>query len=379
MWDVNRTGGVRVLFELANRLNKRGHNVTITTLGTPGLHNWFPLEISEVIYAEQKIYRTNGKSASSIIKNAFEIVPDKFLQPFGVIRDGLRSQAVQLLADSIPKNADINVATLCFSAFSVNKSKVGIPFYYLQHYEPILFDDSYTKHWIDKTYSLPLKKIANSSWLKTLIKERFGLNCYGPIIPGIDHQIFHRQDVAKCDSEIRIVALGKSLKWKGLADLFEALIIARNEIPNIKLILYGSEPYLKNNSPVPCEYRANISDVELADLYSTADVVVTPSWYESSPLPPLEAMACGAPVITTKYGTEDYCFNEKNCLVVSPRNPQALGQAIVALLKNEKIRENFRREGPATAKKFTWEKATDDVEKLFQEATKNVDINGMVC
>lgn len=370
MWDVNRTGGVRVLFELANRLNERGHYVTITTLGKPGLHNWFPLKISEVIYAEQKLYRTNGKSASSIVKNIFDKMPEKFLQPFGVIRDGLRSQAVQLLAGSIPKNTDINIATLCFSAFSVNKSKIGIPFYYLQHYEPILFDNSYTKHWIDKTYSLPLNKIANSSWLKTLIRKKFDLDSYGPVIPGIDHQVFHQRDVAKRDSEIRIVALGKSLKWKGLSDLFEALKTVRKEIPSVKLILYGSEPYLKDYAPIPCEYRANISDAELADLYSVADAVVTPSWYESSPLPPLEAMACGTPVITTKYGTEDYCFNEKNCLVVMPRDPPTLAQAIIGLLRNERIREQFRKEGPVTAKQFTWEKATDAVEKLFLMSVK---------
>lgn len=367
MWDVIRTGGVRVLFELANRLEERGHNVVVTTLGKPGSHKWFPLKVSDVVYAEQKYSGMNKKSASSIFHDTMNLLPDGLLQtqPFGLLRDNLRSQAIRLLANATPKDIDVNVATFCFSAFSVHKSGLGIPFYYLQHYEPIFFDSPYTKHWVDKTYTLPLNRVTNSSWLKALLKEKFGVDSYGPIIPGIDHDVFNPKSVKK-DSEQKVVmALGKSLNWKGLWELFEALKYAQKAIPNLKLVLYGSEPQLRDSCPIPCEYYTKISDTQLAELYSTADMLVTPSWYESSPLPPLEAMACGTPVVTTRYGTEDYCFDRKNCLVVAPKNPQALSAAIIELLKDESLRERFKREGPKTARKFTWENATDSIERLF--------------
>src|SRR5665648_976586 len=82
MWGVERTGGVRVLFEIANRLTKKGHKVIITTLGKPGSHAWFPLEVSEIIYAEQKIYRADKKSPSSILNDSLRIMPESFLKIF---------------------------------------------------------------------------------------------------------------------------------------------------------------------------------------------------------------------------------------------------------------------------------------------------------
>ena len=342
MWGVERTGGVRVLFEIANRLTKKGHKVIITTLGKPGSHAWFPLEVSEIIYAEQKIYRADKKSPSSILNDSLRIMPESFLKIFeDTMRDRLRSQAVNVLANSFPKNIDANIATMCFSAYSVAKNMVGVPFYYLQHYESIFYDNPSTKHWIDGTYTLPLNKIANSSWLKSLIKERFDQSCGGPIVPAIDHNTFYPKNLCNNGSEKIIIALGKSTHWKGLHDLFQALKFVRREIPEIKLLLYGSEPYLKELSPIPCEYMARISDRKLADLYSMADVQVTPSWYESAPLPPLEAMACGTPVVTTRYGTEDYCFDHRNSLVVQPKNPKALANAIIEVLKDNKLRDRF--------------------------------------
>ncbi|MGD6806059.1 MAG: glycosyltransferase family 4 protein [Candidatus Bathyarchaeia archaeon] len=368
MTEVERTGGVRVLFEIANRLSERGHDVTIVTLGKSGSHSWFPLK-SKIIFAENERSLVKGKSNSSLLKNVLSVMPNNIASKLksGAPYNTLRAHAIKVLTEHIPQDIDINIATFCFSAFSVNDSGAGIPFYYMQHYEPIFFDDNYTKKLIDKTYLLPLNRIANSTWLRVLLRERLCVDSYGPVIPGVEHEVFYPRAVRKNGSEKLILALGKSQQWKGLWDLFEALKVSKKDIPNIKLILYGSEPNMKELSPVPCDYLTRINDTRLAELYSMADVVVTPSWYESSPLPPLEAMACGAPVVTTRYGTEDYCFNDINCLVVPPKNPKMLSDAILRLLRDSALSEQFRKEGQRTAKQFTWENATNKVEQLFAE------------
>lgn len=368
MWGLDRTGGVRVLFEIANRMTERGHDVSFTTLGRRNSPAWFPLKTSKIIYAEESSMRQS--SLSSILNDASSFIPNKILQNLKswVPHNYLRASAIKLLADNVPPNTDINVATFCFSAFSVCRSGIGIPFNYLQHYEPIFFDDVYTKRWVEKTYLLPLNRIANSSWLKTLLTEKFGVDSYGPVVPGVEHEVFYHRNIEKNCSEKLVVGLGKSLRWKGLQELFEALMVVQKSVPNVKLVLFGSEPYLKDASPVPCDYLVKISDAQLAELYSMADVVVTPSWYESSPLPPLEAMACGAPIITTKYGTEDYCYHEKNCLVVPPKDSKSLSKAILTLLRSDPLRERFSREGLKTAKQFTWERTTNKVEKIFKES-----------
>lgn len=106
---------------------------------------------------------------------------------------------------------------------------------------------------------------------------------------------------------------------------------------------------------------------DLARLYSSADIVICPSWYESFPLYPLEAMVCGTPIVTTPYGTEDYAFHEKNCLVVPPQDPKSLANSILRLLKDGNLREEFRKEGLITASQFTWERTVNKVEEPFRK------------
>lgn len=99
-------------------------------------------------------------------------------------------------------------------------------------------------------------------------------------------------------------------------------------------------------------------------------VVACPSWYESFPLPPLEGMACGAPVITTNIGTEDYAFNGENALVVPPRDPKKMAEAILELLKNEDLRERLRKAGPKKAKEFTWDRTTDTIDSILRREVR---------
>ena len=61
------------------------------------------------------------------------------------------------------------------------------------------------------------------------------------------------------------------------------------------------------------------SDDELAELYSSADIFAFPSHIEGFGLPPLEAMACNTPVVTTDcLGVRDYVDNGKNAIMVPP-------------------------------------------------------------
>jgi len=53
-----------------------------------------------------------------------------------------------------------------------------------------------------------------------------------------------------------------------------------------------------------------------------------------------------------------------------PKDPEALANAILRLLEDEDLREQFRKEGPRTAKQFTWDKTVDKVEKLFKNALR---------
>ena len=353
MFSTGLTGGVRVLLEIANRLVEKGHYVTVTSLGNEKDHRWFPLK------AEIRYVKTPGirRVANSTLRRLAKVIPECYI-------DVYPHDKVKKLAEATP-DCDINVATFCFTAFSVFESARGIPFYHMQHYEPLFFDEKRLKKIAEETYYLPLNRIANSTWLKNQMKERYGYDL--PIVnPAIDHDVFYPREVKKSSNKFRILCFAKQTRWKGFPEALEAMKIVMSKRKDVKFIAFGLEqPLYKSN--IPYEFVKSPSDEDLARLYSSADVIICPSWYESFPLYPLEAMACGTPVVTTPFGTEDYAFHEKNCLVVPPKDPKALANAVLRLLEDEGLREQFRKEGPKTAEQFTWNKTVNKVETLFKK------------
>ncbi|NUN97501.1 MAG: glycosyltransferase family 4 protein, partial [Candidatus Omnitrophica bacterium] len=84
-------------------------------------------------------------------------------------------------------------------------------------------------------------------------------------------------------------------------------------------------------------------------------------------LPPLEAMACGTPVVLTdSVGVREYAMHEGNCLMVPPGDPSALASAIRRALEDRALRERLAENGLATVPRFTWENMVEDFDSALQ-------------
>lgn len=99
--------------------------------------------------------------------------------------------------------------------------------------------------------------------------------------------------------------------------------------------------------------------------YSEAHLLLAPSWYESFPLFPLEAMACGTPVVTTPYGVEDYIIHLENAFVIPPRDPEAMAEAILTLYQDQELTSRLKMNAPRDAKRFTWEQSVQRMASLI--------------
>jgi len=107
--------------------------------------------------------------------------------------------------------------------------------------------------------------------------------------------------------------------------------------------------------------------------YKAADVFVLPSieTFESFGIVNLEAMACGVPIIASKIGgVPDVVKNGKNGLLVPPKDPKALADAIIYLLENEDIRRRMGERGKDMVKSYSWEKIAEQYEKVYKELLK---------
>ena len=107
----------------------------------------------------------------------------------------------------------------------------------------------------------------------------------------------------------------------------------------------------------------------LRTLYQQARIFVYPSRYEGFGIPPLEAMACGAPVIATRTGAiPDYA--EGAALLVNPGDRDALRDSILRLLGDEPLRRELRARGIERSKQFRWDRSAKLMTDLLAEAAR---------
>ncbi len=344
MEDTSRTGGIRALVEVANGLNKRGHECTII----------LPQGTKTIPYDTQARIVEVGPS--------IPYIPN--LRNFVNIR---------LLRYFIPP-ADVLIASSWRSAFPVYhsaKKQGAIGLWYIQADERLLLPSNRIgkakKRMVEEAYRLPLRWIINSSWLAQKMETEFHHS--GVVVnPGVDTETFTQQRVKvhlKRDSDpYTIISIGRSIPIKGLPDLLEALRIVTQQ-KDIRLVLLSAEN-LDITAPFPVQVINPGSDREIATWYHSSDLFVYPSWYEGFGLPPLEAMACGIPVVTTDCGgVREYAIHQHNALITPIRDPQSLATAILSILSNPQLANRLATHGIETAVKFTWDQAAAKFERAL--------------
>ena len=101
------------------------------------------------------------------------------------------------------------------------------------------------------------------------------------------------------------------------------------------------------------EWRREVGERELTRLYAQADAFVFPSLNEGFGLSPVEAMACGSPVVTSCVtATAEIC--EDAALFVEPTDPQEIFEATRRVLTEPELAEELRRRGHERAGELTW-------------------------
>lgn len=114
----------------------------------------------------------------------------------------------------------------------------------------------------------------------------------------------------------------------------------------------------------------HVSKRALQALYGAADVFVFPSWWEGFGWPPLEAMACGTPVVASQGGALAETLNG-SARTVDPADPQDVCRGIKDVLENERLRESLQAKGFECARRFSWEKAAESLWRMYERLAKN--------
>lgn len=114
---------------------------------------------------------------------------------------------------------------------------------------------------------------------------------------------------------------------------------------------------------------ASCSDKDLLLLYNAAELFVYPSLYEGFGLPPLEAMACGTPVITSDTSSMPEIVADAGILI-DPRNVNEMADAMYQVASDEDLRSCLSKAGPVRSKYFTWEKTAQKTLAVYNEVAQ---------
>lgn len=159
-----------------------------------------------------------------------------------------------------------------------------------------------------------------------------------------------------------VLAVGSFQEVKNLATLIESHRLIRDRI-GAQLVLVGSAPThpLSEGDGVT---RVGYVDTDLRYFYQAAKMLVFPSIYEGFGLPPLEAMACGCPVIVSRAGAlPEVCGDA--AMYVDADDSQGIAAAMVEMAANEALRAQCIARGLRRAQNFTWEKTVAETMQIF--------------
>ena len=211
--------------------------------------------------------------------------------------------------------------------------------------------------------------ICTASWL---VDEAVGAGCTATLVRyGLDRRLFSRG--APTDARDWVVAMmTHTLAWKGTEDGLEALRLARSEIPEIEVRLFGKlDPDFEDATFLATPNQLS----EVAALMRESSVLVCPSWEEGFGLPGIEAIASGAALATTDTkGSRDYAFHGRTALVSAPRDPTALAQSIVDLIRDPGLRRRLIDAGRQHIDAIypDWERAAEAFVAAADQAAREV-------
>ncbi len=171
-------------------------------------------------------------------------------------------------------------------------------------------------------------------------------------------------NVGTLEPRKNIVALIKAfekLRERGLNDY--SLVIAGGKGWLYKQIL---EEIKNNEVSQSILYLDVVKDEDLPVLYNCADIFVYPSLYEGFGLPPLEAMACGVPVITSNTSSLPEVVGDAG-IMVNPTDVNSLCDNMYNLLSDKELKNCMRIKGLERSKLFSWEKAAKDMLGIYNE------------
>lgn len=212
--------------------------------------------------------------------------------------------------------------------------------------------------------------------------DRISVVYYG-LQPGFRH--FSDQEQAQCRSNLNLPDMSTKLVLITGAEfyknqstslqVFEKLLSISKQ--PIKLVRLGRKSgkwnaMLQKSSAVEHTIHLEyLSPEKMVDLYNGVDCLLFPSWYEGFGLPPVEAMACGTPVVTSNRASLPEAVGDA-ALIFDPDDVDGLARAVADLLQDKGYREKQITKGYKQIQRFSWQRNARQTRDIYQRVARQL-------
>lgn len=302
--------------------------------------------------------------------NIPNILKDKDIDLYHVPQNGVglsknkKCSSVITLHDVIPYRMPKTVSKRYMKIFS--ESLPGI----VNNSDGIITVSNYSKNDIIKAFNLPEEKV----FVTHLASEPI----YKPLDKLICKSIVKKKYHIAEDYILYVGGFSPRKNIPGLINAFNRLLDKTN--PNLKLIIAGSkgESYANYHELVS---RLGIGDkvvfpgfvptMDLPFLYNAAKLFVYPSFYEGFGLPPVEAMACGIPIISSNLTSIPEIVGTSGVLV-NPHNIEEMAFAMENVLSDKRLADKLSASGIKRASEFSWRKTAFETISVYNKIISDI-------
>lgn len=322
-------GGYKIAFEYANRLANHGYDVQLIFLNN---NHWKKL---------------------GLLQRGFVYLATQYEPKWFTLNKNIKkiSYCDKKFKRKIP--TDIAVATAVETAYPTEKiCPEAHKMYLIQDFENWNVSNEY----LYSTYKLGFKNIVIAKWLKKVV-DKYSLQPSIYIRNPLNITQYQVHNSIEKRDKYTIGMLYHSAPYKGSTETFSSLCKLKDRFPELKIIMFGTcDP--PKNLPTWVKYYKNASQQQTIDIYNKISIFISGSIKEGFGLTGLEAMACGAALVTTDYdGAKEYAVNKVNSLMVPVKDWKSLREKVAYLIVNDNVRKEIAKKGVQTARKFSWSEA----------------------
>lgn len=338
-------GGYKIVFEYANKFVQHGNKVSILFLNYESLKK-----------------RNIPNFLRRILINSFTRIEPSWFKLDPKIK---KVSLTQKNWKSKLENPDIVIATGATTVKYTNDLFPNIKKGYLiQELETVFM----SKDSLFKTYNYSgFINITISKWLFNLVKRHTNNPTYY-VQNAIDLNIYKIFNSIKERNIFSVGMLYHEAPYKGTKYALEAIKVLKNKYPQLHVKMFGAYPP-PNNLPNWVEYTQNATQDQTVDIYNSVSIFLNSPIKEGFGLTGLEAMACGATLVSTDYmGVKEYAINNKNALLSPIKDSKKLAENVSILIENNAQRIKLAENGYNSAQNFSWVNAYTKMKKIISDS-----------